>query len=197
MAKAKEINIDPRMRRTKKLLQEALSDLLATREFDTISVQDIAEAATINRATFYAHYVDKFALLECVIASRFDEFLANRTGEFDSTCDTALANTILAISDYLAHLCKKNSDKQIQPHIELAIIKVVKRMLLYGFKKHGSPKSVSTKSISTEMVAATVSWAMYGAVKEWTQTPKSKRSSVDDMVNSVVLLVKPLFKNVT
>src|SRR5580692_10535191 len=60
---------DPRIRRTRQLLQEALRTLLWSKQFDEISVQDIAEAATVNRATFYDHYADKFALADALIAS--------------------------------------------------------------------------------------------------------------------------------
>jgi AcrR family transcriptional regulator len=189
MPQANEISLDPRILRTRKLLQEALSALLDTREFDKISVQDITEAATINRATFYAHYADKFALLECVIATRFDEFLTKRAVQFDTTCDSALANMILAVSDYLIYLCGVTAEKQIEPHIELAIITVVKRMILVGFKKHAPPD----KSVAPEMIAATVSWAIFGAVKEWMHMPN--RCSVEAMVESVVLLVKPIFQS--
>ena len=55
--------LDPRVRRTRQLLHEALRKLLDQKRFDDITVQDITEAATLNRATFYAHYPDKFALL--------------------------------------------------------------------------------------------------------------------------------------
>ena len=57
--------LDPRIRRTRRLLLHGLGKLLETKEFDKISVQDIAEAATVNRATFDDHYTDKFDLLEC------------------------------------------------------------------------------------------------------------------------------------
>ena len=53
---------DPRVKRTRKLLQDALLELLAEKSFDAITVQDIAERSTINRATFYAHFVDKYDL---------------------------------------------------------------------------------------------------------------------------------------
>ena len=59
---------DLRIRRTRQLLQEALEKLMETKDFDKISVQDIADAATVNRVTFYDHYTGKFALLECVVA---------------------------------------------------------------------------------------------------------------------------------
>ena len=63
--------MDPRVRRTRQLLQQALDKLLQTKDFENISVQDIAEAATVNRATFYDHFADKFALLEYSVAAEF------------------------------------------------------------------------------------------------------------------------------
>ena len=70
--------IDPRIRRTRHLLQQALEKLLETKDFESISVQDVTEVATLNRATFYDHYPDKFALLECMVARQFLGLLAQR-----------------------------------------------------------------------------------------------------------------------
>ena len=55
---------DLRVRRTQKMLQEALVDLITERGFDSITVGDIAERAMVNRATFYRHYRDKYDLIE-------------------------------------------------------------------------------------------------------------------------------------
>ena len=60
-------DLDPRVRRTRKMLQDALAQLLKEKEFDKISIGDIAEASTLNRATFYDHYPDKFALLHSLV----------------------------------------------------------------------------------------------------------------------------------
>ena len=64
---------DPRVKRTRKLLEEAFVALLAEKTFHRISVQDIAERATVNRATFYAHFEDKFALMDQLIRDAFRE----------------------------------------------------------------------------------------------------------------------------
>jgi len=105
MAAAEETcskQLDPRIRRTRELLQQALATLLDTRSFEDISVQEITEAATVNRATFYAHYPDKFALLECLVGGRFYSLLSARNVAFDGTCPTALQGIVLALCDYLA-----------------------------------------------------------------------------------------------
>ena len=77
--------LDPRIRRTRGLLQDALKRLLEEKEFDKITIQDISEAATLNRATFYAHYPDKFALLEELIRLSFLELLERRNVSFDGS----------------------------------------------------------------------------------------------------------------
>ena len=55
---------DPRILRSRRMLMESLERLLKKKEFDDISVQEIADEATLNRATFYLHYADKNALLQ-------------------------------------------------------------------------------------------------------------------------------------
>jgi AcrR family transcriptional regulator len=56
-------NQDLRVRRTRKLLQEALIDLTVEKGFAAVSIRDICERAMVNRSTFYRHYLDKYALL--------------------------------------------------------------------------------------------------------------------------------------
>ena len=170
------------------LLQQALGKLLETKEFDKISVQDIAEAATVNRATFYDHYTDKFDLLECMVGTRFGELLAARGVRFDGGCASALRAMVQGVCDFLAASPGMECERQLQmePHMEAAVIAVVRGMLLKGFKLHPPAEGVSA-----EMLAATLSWAMYGAAKEWLRTPG--RCSAEDVVEQVMGLVGPMF----
>src|SRR5271166_4391585 len=101
MALATCETLDPRIRRTRELLQQALEKLLETKEFDKISVQDITELATVNRATFYDHYTDKFALLEAMVAGGFHEFLDERQVRYDAGCPAAVGAIIQATCDFL------------------------------------------------------------------------------------------------
>jgi AcrR family transcriptional regulator len=59
--------IDPRVKRTRKYLKDALLSLIKEKGFEAITVSDITEAAEINRATFYQHYHDKYDLLDKTI----------------------------------------------------------------------------------------------------------------------------------
>lgn len=64
-------NNDLRVKRTKKMIVEAFICLIRQKSLDKISIQEIAEHAMINRATFYAHYADKQDLYDSLI----DDFL--------------------------------------------------------------------------------------------------------------------------
>ncbi|GGA00469.1 TetR family transcriptional regulator [Paenibacillus marchantiophytorum] len=55
---------DPRILRTRQLLKDAFVELLQEMEIEKISVNRIAERATINRVTFYLHYRDIPDMLE-------------------------------------------------------------------------------------------------------------------------------------
>lgn len=58
---------DPRIIRTRALIIAAFCELITEKDFETISVKDITERATLNRATFYRHFPDKYALLELIL----------------------------------------------------------------------------------------------------------------------------------
>ncbi len=58
---------DLRIIKTKKVLFEALLNLMKEKNFDKIKISDICEEALINRSTFYAHYEDKYELLIALI----------------------------------------------------------------------------------------------------------------------------------
>lgn len=55
---------DLRVRRTRKLLQQALIEGAIEKGFAALTVRDITERAMVNRSTFYRHYLDKYDLLE-------------------------------------------------------------------------------------------------------------------------------------
>ena len=54
-----ERRLDPRTVRTYQALSGALVDLMHTREFNDITVQDLLDRAGVGRATFYAHFRNK------------------------------------------------------------------------------------------------------------------------------------------
>jgi AcrR family transcriptional regulator len=93
---------DLRVRRTRKLLRDALVALIEEHGFEALTVADIADRAMINRATFYRHYRDKGDLLTHCMDDVFEELAAQsrpphaETGERDFDAPAANLEAMLA-----------------------------------------------------------------------------------------------------
>lgn len=65
-----------RLRRTQKLLREALIDLIEERGFDALTVGELTTRAMVSRAAFYRNYQDKYDLVEQI----FEEVMSTLQG---------------------------------------------------------------------------------------------------------------------
>lgn len=95
---------------------------------------------------------------------------------------------MLAVCDFLAAVpdnTEQQPVRQFEPHMESAVIAVVRRTILEGVRKHAAGNG-----IPPEMIAATASWAIYGAAKEWIQD--SNRRPAEQIVDMVAGLVSPI-----
>ena len=177
-------NTDPRVLRSRQMLMESLLRLLTRKEFDNISIQEIADEATLNRATFYLHYPDKNALLQAVTAARFRDLIARRSLSF-TNCDGALRAIALGVCDYLAETtgCPSQLAKM---SLEGSIIPVVEGMFLKGAAHHAMAPGADPN-----LLATTAAWAIFGAARRWYQTPD--RIPAEEMAARIEAMVKPIF----
>jgi AcrR family transcriptional regulator len=175
---------DPRILRSRHMLMEALAKLLIHKSFEDISVQEIADEATLNRATFYLHYPDKNALLQAMTATRFSELIARRGLSF-TDCDGALRAIALGVCDYLAETTGCPGQLAKMP-LEGSIIPVVEDMFRKGAADHAMAPGVDP-----ELLATTAAWAIFGAARSWVQTPD--RIPAEEMAGRIEAMVKPIF----
>lgn len=59
--------------KSQEAIKKALVELMAEKEFDHITMQDISDRANVNRKTIYLHYKDKFDLLDKLIEEHINE----------------------------------------------------------------------------------------------------------------------------
>jgi AcrR family transcriptional regulator len=181
---------DPRIRRTRQLLQGALRTLMLTKLFEEISVQDIAEAATVNRATFYDHYADKFALLDALAAGEFHMLLHERQVRYDGTCPAAASAIIRATCDYLVQMHEGRKECSTQRSatgalVDAAIIAAI-HLVLTAKAGHDAPPF-------SGIAATAASWAIYGAARAWFFTPNHPPAG--EIVPHILALVLPILQN--
>jgi AcrR family transcriptional regulator len=174
---------DPRILRSRRMLMEALAKLLMKKEFDDISVQEIADEATLNRATFYLHYSDKNALLQAMTDVRFRDLIQRRSITF-TDCHGALRAIALGVCDYLAE--RTGCPTQlVRIPLEGSIIPVVEDMFREGLALRGSAPGVDAA-----LLATTAAWAVFGAARRWYQTPN--RIPAEEMAARIETMVSPV-----
>jgi len=174
---------DPRILRSRRMLMESLAKLLMKKEFEDISVQEIADDATLNRATFYLHYPDKNALLQAMTELRFRSLIERRAITF-TDCNGALRAIALGVCDYLAETTGCPS-QLTRMSLEGSIIPVVEGMFKEGLAHHGV-----APGDDAALLATTAAWAVFGAARRWFQTPN--RVPAEEMAARIETMVSPV-----
>ena len=160
---------DPRVRRTRKLLQQALTELLAEKSFHSINVQDVVDRATVNRATFYAHFTDKYALLDYVVGDWFREELSRAelgSTPFNTANLRSLIDTVLTVVRNFHGGCRPG-DRDVQPMLETKLQTVLAEFLEDWLRE---------ASVAPRAAARLVSWTIFGSAMEW-----ARETAVEDL----------------
>ena len=185
--KTAEKRVDPRVKRTRELIVRAFNQLVAEKGHTGLTVQEIAERATINRATFYAHFTDQYELFDYVISEAFREELRRRLPEAPGMSEENLKALLLAACDYLAGLntaCSR-TDQQFRPLIETRVQGELYELLLGWIE--ASPEKASGRQVSSEVTASVISWAIFGAALDRSRNGTACSSEeVADQVLSVI-----------
>jgi len=163
-SKKVKLSDDLRVRRTRMMIEKAFLELLMEQGFQSITVQDIADRAMVNRATFYDHFTDKYELFEHGMRTGFRETLEKKLPADFKYCSSNVGLLIEALGEFLAQVddhCRPKNPNGL-PSFDEKLIEIISEMLLTWLKE----VLVSSKS-SPALIADTASWAMYGAVRHW------------------------------
>lgn len=164
--------VDPRVKRTRKLLRDALVSLLAEKSFQSISVQDIAERATLNRATFYAHFEDKYALMDYVVRETFRAEIEQRVGDPRSFTASKLHLLVMTVCEFMGafqgHCAPPTSS--MNPPIEA---KVQDELHIYLLEWLRHDHQARSDAMQPDAMAMIMSWAIFGAGIQWSRTDRT------------------------
>lgn len=178
---------DPRVKRTRELLMKSFMELLEQRQnIHSISVQEIADGATLNRATFYAHYADKNAFLEFWMRDKFRRALETRLPHASIQDIGSLRTIILTVFDFFASYRKyrTSEDNQLETLFAIAMQKEFYQLLTKWLSEASHPE------VSHELLDATalcVSWGIFGPAVQWSRSHQNR--SAEAMVKDILVVV--------
>lgn len=162
---------DPRVKRTRKLLQEALLALLAEKNFDAITVQDIAERSTINRATFYSHFEDKYALFACFLREWFRQAVRRRLADCATLSRSNLRLLIMVSMEALAELDDHCQPTETMKPLVMSVVQEELSELLLDWLEQ-TPRRATQQQVPLASTAAGLSWAIFGTALDWSRMPE-------------------------
>lgn len=191
-------NVDPRVSRTKELLENALLDLMEEKEYNKITVQEIAKRSTLNRATFYLHYYDKEELLQTCLNDALEvleESVRIPEAEFKY-----LSNEPHPVFIRMFELMMKHgrfykimlADNKI-PYFSSQVIKIIERFVRSASEY--LEKDGIEKNVPNEIAVAYISSAYLGVIIWWLKNDMPYTPTYMSTQLTVMSTVGPFAKN--
>lgn len=180
---------DLRVRRTYKLLSQALMSLLLEKSFEEIYVTDICERAMVHRTTFYKHFEDKYHLLDFCVK----ELISNFEG------DRPQINSEESMKDYYMSLIRRSlvymadnkellltgilraGNNSAQPMLHRSVYNLIETKLQDNEKLgfgHTVPLSIIAQFYSGALISVSIWWL-----------ENDMPISIDDMVKYMGMLI--------
>jgi AcrR family transcriptional regulator len=162
--------VDPRVQRTQNLLRDALIELIDEKTYEKITIQDITTRATVNRATFYRHFLDKDELLNQSIDKMLKE-LFGEASKFYSVSKNVDELQKYVASHIFEHIARHKKIFQV-----MLIGKGIPNFIhylkefLFEFYDHAISEANLVENelpVAKEMVVSYISAAYIGVISWW------------------------------
>jgi AcrR family transcriptional regulator len=178
--------IDPRIIRTHQSIERAFLELVSLEGFQAINVQNITSLAGVNRATFYAHFPDKYALLDHTIQHRFREAVEQRMLNACQYSDDNLRALIIVVCEYVAdaHSRCAVTEQQYRSLVEAQVRSQVYELINRWYE---SVPISRDSHVPRERAATAASWVIYGLATEWSRAKRIP--PVEQYADEVLTLV--------
>ena len=166
---------DPRVMRTRQLIIEAFSQLIAMKDFNQITIKEITEVATINRATFYAHFLDKYELLEVVLSEQMKALMEENFSDYkvlDEKTIVHMFSAIIHVHETLHMHCRRGYNAFTQ---------------MIEDKAKEQLQAILIPLVTDESKAVLISWALYGAYVTWDRSRAEEAGEYARKIAGIVL----------
>ncbi|PQP81317.1 TetR family transcriptional regulator [Paenibacillus sp. PCH8] len=173
MKKEKKSATDPRILRTRKLIRDAFVDLLQEMDIEKLSVNRIAERATINRVTFYLHYRDITDMMEKMadeMIEHIEQIIEEYAPHFESgTSDEGWPVLVKVLEHFAEHskfyrvvLASKRT-----PIFTERLLKLLTRLVTAKVEREEVGSALAEAGIHKEIAIWYSSSALIGTIIAW------------------------------
>lgn len=165
--KSSPLNVDPRVKRTRRLLRDALVSLILEKDYASISIREITERAEVAYITFYRHFPQGLdQLLMEVLEEGLAELMAHIETLAQQSETSALETEGMLIFAYIEQkadlfriLLKSQSVTRVRKNVVRSIAAIFQKSCL-PLANSGNPLTVALTSnhIATSLLALIEWW---------------------------------------
>lgn len=120
------------MTQTKQSLINAFFNLASKKDFEKITIADITRGAQVNRATFYAHFNDKYDLIDFIMGDFASASIENHTSGVVKFDLDSIHQLVLAVCDFYQQPnieCRSSYGGLVLPQMKEKILNELKVFL--------------------------------------------------------------------
>ena len=166
--------MDLRVKRTRKMLREALWDIIQEKGIESLSVRELCERAMINRATFYRHYEDINDLLLRGLDEFFDEIQGDPFMSEEEIVNNEIREPSSKHYQFITFLDERKdffklmlSDKGL-PSFQNRLLQYIEEAILCGIKQEFSCQTVQPQPlVPAELLASSLAGRFMGILRWW------------------------------
>ncbi len=163
---------DPRILRTRQLIKDAVIELLQEMDIEKISVNRLAERATINRVTFYLHYRDIPDMLEKMADEMVQDIrqVMNRNPLNLNSTDEEYWRMLVKMLEHIqehAKFYKVILTSKQSTVFRDRLLSVITEMISTRLERGESDSNISTENIQKDITIWYGSSALIGTIIAW------------------------------
>jgi AcrR family transcriptional regulator len=180
--------VDPRITRSRQMLEQAFLELFFKVGLEAVTVRDITQRAGVNRATFYAHFEDKYALFTYLIEKRLDELIQTRLPKEATFTHGNLQLLVLALIDFFQSGddsgCTSARNQPMRPLVESRAQEQIAALLLTWLR---ATPDLHLRSAAT-MTATLASWMLFGLSLSYvrSENPRADEAEISNAIGVIL-----------
>jgi len=161
--------LDRRVKKNQAAIMKAFIELIADKDFEKITIHEIAERADVNRGTIYSHYADKYDLLDKCLEAQLDQLIESCFIADDDAASPSMAPLLHTLKHMEEHaifyrnLLSINAVPSFRSHLQARMNKQIIVQIV--------DNDAGLDELNKEVMAQFLSSAVIGVIEWWFSHP--------------------------
>ena len=164
--KTPSLKVDPRVRRTRRMLRDALVSLILEKDYASISIKEVTERAEVAYITFFRH----FESLDQLLMEVLDEGLSELLGHIETLAKQSETSTLETEGRLIFEYIEQKADLFLILFKSQSVTRVRKKIvrnIAVIFQKSCTPLARSGNPVTTAILSNHIATSLLALIEWW------------------------------